>query len=123
MSYENSSIRFTKKGVDAKTAAATLVFTPDKDFVPTSIVFTVSAADTVAVVPSISFGTNATDYNNVLASSALTGMDSTSKMLRFSLGLTAYSMVAAGTGCYVKVNIGATATTCTIQVNVLGFYL
>ena len=112
------------KNIDAKVAAATLIYTTDggsKRFHPAMIRVLVSAANTVTVVPTISIGTNASTYNDLLAATALTGMTNVNNMTNYNL-VALLTSVAVNTGIYVNVSVGATATTCNIDVAIFGDY-
>lgn len=112
--------------VDLKSAASTLLYTTLSNglrFVPVKVVAEVTAADTIAVVASLSIGTNATSYNDILAISALTGLSAVNKIIEFSPLAAAISSIAGNTGIYVKVTTGATATTCTGRIHLFGLYV
>lgn len=116
--------RFAVTNLDAKTTGATLIGTTrasGEKFYPLFIVARVRTADTIAVVATASVGTNATDYNNIIAATVLTNLSTVDKFLRWDVTL-ATSNVAASTGIYFKVTIGATATTMAIDVHVAGYY-
>lgn len=111
-------------GVDGKSAATTTVGTTQAGlrFYPLYAVVNVSTADTIAVACALSIGTNGTDLNDVLAITTMTGLTAANTSLRTSLGLTALGSVAPSTAVKVKITTGATATTCTLDVHVFGFY-
>jgi len=117
--------KISVSGVNGKTQAATLIGTTENQgrrFYPLFIMVEVTAANTIAVAATASVGTNASSYNNVLTASALTGLTSANASLAFVPTLTAIASVSPGTGIFLNVTTGATATTCTLKASVLGYY-
>lgn len=124
MSYlPSSAAHASKAGIDLKTATQTLLFVTEpgtRRFYPTDVIVELTSADAVSVVASISVGTAAGGFADVLGAYTLTGLDSTNEMLTIPL-TTVISSLAAATGVFVNVAVGATATTCTGKVIVRGF--
>lgn len=119
-------IQYTVSGIDLKAAAATLIFTTaniGKRFRPRKVTVECTAANTFAVACTLSVGQNSATYNDVLAASAITGVLAVNTMLAFNTDLVAIVTVAPNTGVYVKVTVGATATTATGRVTVFGEYI
>lgn len=73
-------------------------------------------------VATISLGTNATDYNNVVAASAMTGLTSANLFMPITIASGA-SSIAHGTDLYVKVTVAAVGTTYKFRVILWGYYL
>ena len=122
-SYRNLIV-VSLAGVDLTAAASSKIFTTDAGlrFIPTQVVAEITTADTIAVAPTISVGTNAATYNDILTASALTGLTAVNKMLGFGLTAAAGTSVAASVDIYVKVTTGATAVACVGRIDVIGYY-
>lgn len=118
------SPKMTVTGVDAKTTGSTLIGTTDSTlrFRPVRAIFEITSATAVVGVATVSVGTNASSYNNVLVASALTGLSTVNTSLIFNLSLAVLTSITVSTGIYVNVTIGATATTCVFKVSVIGDY-
>ena len=116
-------MRYTNSGLDLKTAAATVLCTTRSTpprFHPMEVIFEVTSADTVTTVPTCALGTSPT-YSDVLAATPLTGLTASNTLLRVPI-VTAVSSPLTATDLYVNVTVGATATTCTGKVILLGYY-
>lgn len=116
--------RITKKAINGAALASTLIGATRAGsgrFHPVFATFEVSAANAIISVTSLSIGTNATTYDDILAITALTGLSSLNKMLKTSI-LTALSSIAASTDIYVKVTTVAVATECKIDISLWGYY-
>ncbi len=113
----------TLTGIDGKTTGSTEIDTTSASlrFVPMFIQIEPTTATAVVVPSSISIGTNSPNYNDILAITALTGLTSSNIMLQLTPAALSSSL-AASTGVFVKVTTGATATTFTLRVSILGFY-
>ena len=107
--------------VDGTAAAATLIFTPGSTFTPTNVVVTLTSVSGFVSVSSLSVGTNATSYNNILPISALTGLIGANISLNIPI-VSAISSVSGGTGVFVNITTPAVATSFVLEVSVLGFY-
>lgn len=117
--------KMSVSGIDGKVLASTLLGTTEnlgKNFRAHRLIVEITAANTIAIVPAISVGTNSTDYNNILAITTLTGLSAVNKIISVDLGLVAMDSVAPNTGIYLKVTTGATATTCTFRAALVGDY-
>lgn len=124
MSHYNCVQRPVLKAIDFKTTGATTIFTTENGterFHPLYVCAELTAATSVSVVPTISVGTNASSYNNILTATALTNFTAANKMQNYPISVLVDS-VAANTAILVNVSIGATATTCTGKVAVIGYY-
>lgn len=115
------SYTYSITGLDGTITGSTLIFTPISRFTPVSITIELVSTTGFVVVSSCSIGVNGASYNNILAISALTGIAAANNLLTFPL-VTLISSVAAGTGIYVNITTGATATTYVLKVSVNGFY-
>jgi hypothetical protein len=125
MSHTPDFIRITKKAVDAKTVAATQIITTDNGgqrFVPVMVMFEIASATLLTVTCTLSVGTNATSYNDILGTTVLTGLTAVNKVLSVNLATTAVSSVAVNTAIFVNITTGVTATAATMDVHLLGFY-
>jgi hypothetical protein len=113
----------TTTGIDAKIVATTNLYTVPvgKTAVITSAVIRVTVADTITVVPTVGIGIAAGE-TDIFASTALTGLDATTKVFRFD-AIGTYVAGAAGNVIKLGIDTGATATTMTISVDLIGYLL
>lgn len=124
MSYTRPLVSFIKKGIDAKTTGATKMGTTENGterFHPIFAVINVSAANTIAVVPTLSVGTNGASYNNILVAAAMTGLSALHTLLKSDI-VGATGNVAPNTEIYVNISVGATATAMSLDVHLFGYY-
>ncbi len=112
-------------GIDGKTTGVTTIATTvaGKRFYPLFVGAEVTTADTIAVAPTVSIGTNDASYNNLLTATALTGLTVVNALIGLVPITAAKLSVAPSTAIKANVTVGATATTCTIRVFAVGFYL
>lgn len=113
----------TTTGIDAKTVATTNLYTvpAGKSAIITSAVIHVTVADTITVVPTLGIGIAAGE-DDIIAPVALTGLDATTKFWRFSVeGIT--KVGAATEVIKLGIDVGATATTMTIAVDLIGYLI
>lgn len=117
------SILSITTGIDAKTVAVTNLYTvpTGKRALVTEILFHVTAADTISVVPTLGVGIAAGE-DDIMSSQALTGLDAINEVFRFDPEGT-YVTGAAAEVIDVGIDTGATATTMTIEVILIGFLL
>ncbi len=113
----------TITGIDAKVIGTTNLYTvpTGKSIVITNAIIRVTVADTITVVPTLGIGIAAGE-SDIVAPVALTGLDATTEYWRFSVEGIAK---VAGSGEVIKLGIdtGATATTMTIAVELIGYLL
>lgn len=116
-----SLVTYTVTGIDAKTVAATTLFTTDGGarFHPLFIVVEVTAATALTIGGTASIGTNAATYTNVLA--ALTTGTTVNSMLPNALSALTDS-IAPGTAVKFNLTVAATGTSGVLSVVVVGFY-
>ena len=125
MSHIPSIVFFKATSVDAKTVAATQIGTTLANtvlrFHPMFAVIYLKTVDTMLAAATLSFGTNASTYNNIIAATAMTGLTTANDMFRSDItGVVA--SIASGTAIFVNVTVGATATTELIDVFLYGYY-
>lgn len=109
-----------------KSTGATAIQTSENGtqrFMPLQVIIECTAASAIVGAATISVGTNASSYNNLLAATALTGVTAANNMLGFNLPLVATSSVAANTAINVNVTIAATGTSQVARVDILGYYV
>ena len=120
----NDIVRYSVAGIDAKTTGNTTLFTtdPGRVFVPIAVVAYCSAATAITVAATITIGTNSTAYDNLVASSILSGLTAAGLFTTpvYTLGATP---VAPGTDVVLKIGTAATGTSQTIEIDIIGFYL
>lgn len=111
--------------IDAKTIASTAIDTTEtaRRFYPLFATFEVVSASAVISVATLSIGTNATTYNNILAATAMTGLTSANAMMQSgTLLVVAGASIAPNTEIRVNVSVGYIATTANLKVLLHGFY-
>lgn len=111
-------------GIDAKTVAATTLYTVPvgKIMIITSVVVKCAAADTVSVACSYSLGGNNPNYDNWKGITA-SGLDSQGQIRMETVENQVSSAMAAGTVFKLNITTGATATTQTLVVDLFGYLL
>lgn len=116
----------TATGIDGKTLGSTLIQTtaPGLRFVPTVINMELTTVSGFVSAPSVSIGTNSTDYNNLLSITSLSFVDTANEFVVYNIEDVVASpfSIAASTGIYLKVTTAAVGTTYTMRATVLGFY-
>ena len=108
-------------GIDAKVIATTNLFTvpAGRSCVITRAVVRVTVADTVTVPPTLGIGIAAGEID-IFPAAALTGVATTSDLWHFN----ASAMLKAGLATEVikaGIDVGATATTMTIAIDLFGY--
>lgn len=112
-------------GVNAGATGSTLLGTTSNNglsFHPSSLRVKVAAASGVIGAASISIGTNATAYDDIMSITALTGLTVAGKFLVLPVALTAQSAIAPNTQVYVKVTTAITGTSETLDIKLIGDY-
>ncbi len=109
--------------IDAKTTGTTTLYTVPtgiKAYI-TEIVFRCTAASAFTVEPTLGVGVAAGEAD-IMPSTALTGFTALNKLYRFSAEGT-YVSCAAADVIKLGIDTGATATTATIEVFLIGFLI
>lgn len=115
---------FSLIGLNAKNTGATLIGTTEngtQKFHPVFTLMVCNSGTLITVVPTVSVGTNGATYNNLIAATSMAAMTAAGNMAQPALTAT-YGNIAANTGIFINVTIGATATTCLVDIHVFGFY-
>ena len=111
---------FVHRALSLTAATSTVIATPSGfTFLPTLILLRVVAVSGFVSAATLSVGTNAATYNNIVPATATTGLntvDQTWPILVVPLA----PAVASGTGIRVNVTVASVATTLTADVWVLG---
>lgn len=116
---------------DAKvTGVKDLFDTMQTPFMPFFMVLHLRGVTGFTSVPTVSVGTNAPTYNNVLAATALTGLDAEGEYIRLPIGTElgssgAFRGIAPGSSVSLKANVtvAAVATTYDLEVCIVGAYV
>lgn len=111
-------------GINAKNTGAILIGTTEngtQKFHPMYAVMVCSGGTLITIVPSLSIGTNASSYNNIVSAISLVNMTAAGNMTQPSLSAS-LGNIAANTNVYANITIGATATTCLVDIHLFGFY-
>lgn len=120
-SISSSMQRFYVSGINGKNTGATLIFTPTSRFSPISVALEVVSTTGFILGSTCSVGTNASSYNDIMVATAMIGMSSNNNLLNMPIS-TVISSIAAGTGVYLNVSVGANATTYVIKATINGYY-
>jgi len=125
MAYEGSPNTYVvkKASIDGKTTGVVTIFTPSSTFVPLFHIVRATTVDTLAVLPTMSFGSNGGSFNNTVAATALAGITAAGGFNQVGSLLNTSSVVAGGTAYGLNITVGATATTLTLECTVIGYYL
>lgn len=120
---DSNFMAITVENVDGTAAASTKIGTTDAgmQFVPIFVNVEVTALTGFVSVASLSIGTNATSYNDILVITPLTGVISANTILQVPANALLKSVPSA-TDIFVKITTGAIASSYTLRVSVLGFY-
>lgn len=110
---------FVSRALALTVATSTVVATPDVRFLPTLVLFRVAVASGFVSAATLSVGTNAATYNNIIPGTALTGFNTADQLWGVLVPPLAVA-VSAGTGIRVNVTVAAVATTLTSDVWILG---
>jgi len=121
--YNSSNILSTTTGINAKTVATTNLYTvpAGKTAIITGVIIRCTVATAVTVVPTLGVGIAAGEAD-IMPSTALTGLDLTTEFYRYSVeGV----VVTGAAAAVIKLGIdtGATATTMTIAVDLIGYLI
>lgn len=113
----------TVAGINAKTVANTALYTAPagKTAIITGAIIRCTAANTLSSGPAMGIG-NVAGTNNIFASSTLTALTTTTAIFGFVLVGISISTAAAGV-IYANIGTGATGTSQTIAVDLLGYLL
>lgn len=106
-------IGYNDTNVNLKNTGATLLFTQpntQSSYFPFRIRVFSGNVSGITGAPTISIGTNASSYNNILAATALTGLTTAGTYIDYA---PTYPLapIAFNTSVFVNVTIGATGTT------------
>jgi len=128
-SWNPSSRTIVKKSIaniNGKSTGLTKIYTLENTgltFYPITVVFRAVSVSGVVTAPTMAVGSNASSYNNIVASSLLSNVLATlgagggaPQTANFSPAL------AGGTEIYANVSIGAIASNYTFQIEIIGFY-
>jgi hypothetical protein len=113
----------TTTGIDAKAVATTNLYTvpAGKSAIITNAVIRVTVADTITVVPTLGIGIAAGE-DDIIASTSLIALNATTKFWKFDVEGIAVVGAAAAV-IKLGIDVGATATTMTITVDLIGYLL
>lgn len=115
-------------GIDAKTAAASAVFTTEngtRRFYPQWVLVEASAqSGSITSVMLLSVGTNSTAFDNIMAITTMTGVSAINTKLMTMLTATGLTSVAPNTAIDVKVTTAAIGVGATQSFKIVlgGFY-
>ncbi len=116
---------FVSGTINGKTTGSTLIGTTRSNgaerFYPQIAHIILASTTGFSAAPTITIGTNSSSYDNIVASTTLTGLNASNMFYALSL-IVPQSSIAGSTGIYINVGTGATATTYTILALARGFY-
>lgn len=113
----------TTTGINAKTVATTNLYTvpAGKTAIITEAIIRVTAANTITVVPTLGIGIAAGE-DDIYLPQIITGTNATNKIYRFSAS-GSYRNGSAGDVIKLGIDVGATATTMTISIDLIGYLI
>ena len=123
MSYNPTFERMISvPSIDAKTTGNNLLWTNTgtSNFIVTGVSVVCTAASSITIPATVGIGT-AAGTSDILSAVALTGLTSNTKTYRYSLSGSSNVIASAGT-IYANVTVGATGTSQTITINVMGYW-
>lgn len=112
--------RFGTATIDCTATGATLLAAVESSrvFIPTSAHLRLVTVAGFVTAPTVSIGTNATDYDSIQAAVVLTGLDTASEVYTVSFGTV---VPAATSDVYIKVTSAAVGSYTAI-VDLVGYY-
>ncbi|RYH70507.1 MAG: hypothetical protein EON54_01350 [Alcaligenaceae bacterium] len=111
--------------VDGKTAGSTMIYKLEDsslNFYPTQVIIRAVDISGVTVKPTISIGTNATNYDNIASGTLLNTVTSLLGVTSQPQNVSTSPALASGTQIYVKISGLPVATSYTFKVDVAGYY-
>jgi hypothetical protein len=112
------------------TGVQDLLDTAPTPFMPMFLIVMLRAVSGFTSVPTISIGTNAPNYNNIVPATALTALDAVGEYFRVPIGTAVgtggvFRGMAPESSVSVKANVtvAAVATTYDIEVQIVGAYV
>lgn len=120
----NEFVVFSRGGINAKTVASTVIDTTEdgtRRFVPVMVTVESTASNTVTGGIIASVGTNSATYNNILASKTFDPFTTNQLDCVQCSGL--LSSVAPNTDIRINITTGATGTSETMRVDIIGYYI
>ena len=125
MAYLTQSV-VRATGMDLRNATSFVIMTTNVDelfrFHPITLVMQLTAVSGFVAVPTISLGTNASNYDNLVPATALIGMSTVNDAIAFSIVGRPYPSMAAGTEIRLRVSVAANATTYVVKTMLPGIY-
>lgn len=125
VTYKRTDLLFyTFGGIDAKTATNTHLFTTDagRKWVTVGAFIRCTAASGVLTVATVSIGSNAATYTDLVAATALTGVTAADLTIPVLPVLSVPAIIAGGTAIHANVSVAATGTSQTLEVTIIGYY-
>jgi len=118
----NGLVRYESE-VDGTSVGNTLLFTvpSGKTFVPLTASYVLSTVSGLAIVSTISMGSNSSTYNNISSATLLTGLSTQGEAL--NINLSSPQTVSGSTDIFVRVSIASTATTYNLKASIIGYYI
>ena len=116
-------VRFNAS-VDGTNVGDTLIFTSpaSKRFIPISSHLMLLDVVGLSLVATVSMGTNASTYNNIMGATLLTGLNAENQIITNTLN-GPYASVAPSTQVFCRVSIASTATTYQLMASLVGYFL
>lgn len=124
MAYEQQLTKFPKKMINMLSSGATKIGTTEngtQKFFPQWATITVATANALISLGSVSIGTNSPNYNNLLGTTLLTGLDAVNATTRKEI-TGVIGAVEPNTDIYVNVSGLALGASYQVEVTLWGFY-
>lgn len=119
---QNSIYTCKISGIDGKSSGSTLFFTSEvANYRCLYLVLDLTTVSGLVTASTVSVGTNASSYNNLLSGTLLTALSSASSSIVIPMTGVAPD-IAGATNIYLNVSGLAIATTYTFNATLVGFY-
>lgn len=122
-----STIGKSSPTINMLNTGTTTIFTPTAAFIVTGVTFVGINITGTVTGATVSIGTNATDFNDIILSQTLSQPDTTGFYINQTSGSSGpgqQPIVSAGTPIVINITLGdATATTNTQRVDLIGYYV
>lgn len=119
-------VKVSSVTVNGKNTGTTTIYTLEGsgslNFYPTQVVLRAVSITGAAIKPTLSIGTNSSNYDNIASGSMLNTVTSLLGITSQPQNVATSPALPSGTDIKVNVTIGATATAYTFKIDILGYY-
>lgn len=117
--------RMIKGSITGTSSGSTVIGTTENGterFYPIFALMELTNMSGLISVATISLGTNSSTYDNIIPATVLTNLNAVNKFLKLDI-TSATASVAANTAIRINISGVAVATTYTLKVTIIGYYL